>query len=86
VNKVTKVKQVIRRGRLALGVTEVVIGTLVVTGCGSGTSVAAQAQQLIQHYPWLSRLAFSFLEGLVGALGWNIGMLLSAAAAVLLGT
>jgi hypothetical protein len=46
--------------------------------------VAAEVHQLIQQYPWLSRLAFAFLEGLVGALGWNLGLLLRAAAAALL--
>ena len=81
----TKVKAVIRRrARYVLIVTEVVLGTLLVTGCGSGTSVAVQAQQLIQQYPWLSRLAFAFLEGLVGAFGWNLGTLLRAAAAAVL--
>jgi hypothetical protein len=82
---VTKIKGVIRRrGRYALIVTGVVLGSLLTTGCESGTSVAAQTQQLIQQYPWLSHLALAFLEGLVGALGWNLGALLRAAAAALL--
>jgi hypothetical protein len=81
----TKIKKAMRRrGRYALIVTGVVLGSLLTTGCESGTSVAAQAQQLIQQYPWLSRLAFAFLEGLVGALGWNLGVLLRSAAAALL--
>ncbi len=81
----TKIKEAIRRrGRYALIVTGVVLGSLLTTGCESGTSVAAQAQQLVQQYPWLSRLAFAFLEGLVGALGWNVGAILRAAAAALL--
>jgi hypothetical protein len=82
---VTKIKKEIRRrGCSVLIATEVILGTLLLTGCGSGTSVAAQAQQLIQQYPWLSRLALAFLEGLIGALGWNLGLLLRTAAAALL--
>ena len=81
----TRVKEVIRRrGRYALIITGVVLGSLLTTGCESGTSVAVQAQQLIQQYPWLSRLALAFLEGLIGALGWNMGVLLRAAATALL--
>ena len=81
----TKIKEVIRRrARYALIVTGVVLGSLLITGCGSGTSVAAQTQQLILQYPWLSHLALAFLEGLVGALGWNLGTLLRVAAAALL--
>lgn len=82
----TKIKEAIRRrGRYALIVTGVVLGSLLTTGCQSGTSVAAQTQQLIHQYPWLSRLAFAFLEGLVEALGWNLGLLLRTAAVALLG-
>jgi hypothetical protein len=88
VNGATKVKEVIRRrGRSVLTVTAVVLGVLLTTGCQSGTSgtsVTNEAQQLIQQYPWLSHLALAFLEGLVGAFGWNLGLLLHAAAAVLL--
>jgi hypothetical protein len=85
VNRVTKVKEIIRRrGRSVLIVTTVILGTLLVTGCQSGTSVTNEAQQLIQQYPWLDHLALAFLEGLIGAFGWNIGMLLHAAAAALL--
>jgi len=65
-------------------VTEVVLGSLFITGCQSGTSVHSEVQQLIQQYPWLSRLAFAFLEGLVTAFGWNVGALLRTAAAALL--
>jgi hypothetical protein len=85
VNRVTKVKEIIRRrGRSVLIVTTVVLGVLLTTGCQSGTSVTNETQQLIQQYPWLSRLAFAFLEGLVEGLGWNLGALLRAAAAALL--
>lgn len=81
----SKVKKAIRRRqRYVLIVTEIVLGSLFITGCQSGTSVAAQVQQLIQQYPWLSRLGLAFLEGLVGGLGWNLGALLHAAAAALL--
>lgn len=81
----TKIKELMRRrGRYVVVVTEVGLGSLLLTGCGSGPSVAAEVQQLIQQYPWLSRLAFAFLEGLVGALGWNVGVLLRAAAVALL--
>lgn len=80
----TKIKEVARRGRYVLIVTEVVLGSLFITGCQSGTSVPNEVQQLIQQYPWLSRLAFAFLEGLVTALGWNVGALLRTAAAALL--
>ncbi len=81
----SKIREVIRRrGRHLLVVTEIVLGSLFIAGCQSGTSVTAQVQQLIQQYPWLSRLGLAFLEGLVGALGWNLGALLRAAAAALL--
>ncbi len=73
-----------RRGRYVLVATEVVLGSLLVTGCNSGTSVATEAQQLIQQHPWLSQLALAFLEGLVGALGWNVGLILRTAAVALL--
>ena len=73
-----------RRARYALVAMEVLAASLFVTGCDSGTSTAAQVQQLIQQHPWLSHLALAFLEGLVGALGWNLGLLLRTAAAVLL--
>jgi hypothetical protein len=81
---VTKIKEVARRGRYVLIVTEVVLGSLFITGCESGTSVPSEVQQLIHQYPWLSRLAFAFLEGLVTALGWNVGALLRTAAVALL--
>ena len=88
----TKIKEEIRRrGRSVLIVTAVVLGVLPVTGCGpeggpgSGTSVTNEAQQLIQQYPWLAHLALAFLEGLIEAFGWNLGMLLRVAAAALLG-
>jgi hypothetical protein len=41
-------------------------------------------QQLIHQHPWLSQLAIAFLEGLVEALGWNVGLLLRTAAIALL--
>ena len=84
----TKIKKKIRRrARSVLIVTTVALGVLPVTGCGagSGTSVTNEAQQLIQQYPWLAHLALAFLEGLIGAFGWNLGMLLRVAAAALLG-
>ena len=43
-----------------------------------------EAQQLIQQYPWLAHLALVFLDGLIEAFGWNLGMLLRAAAVALL--
>jgi hypothetical protein len=73
-----------RRRRHVLIVTEIALGSLFVTGCGSGTSVAAEVHQLIQQYPWLSALTLAFLEGLVGGLGWNLGLILRTAAAALL--
>jgi hypothetical protein len=79
-----KIKEVMRQGRYMLIVTEVILGSLLITGCESGTSVAGEVHQLIQQYPWLSQLAFAFLEGLVGALGWNVGVLLRTAAVALL--
>ena len=72
-----------RRGRYALIVTEVILVSLLIAGCGSSSSVAAQVQQLIQQHPWLAQLTLAFLEGLVGAFGWDIGLLLRAAAAAL---
>jgi len=82
---VSKIREIIRRrGRYTLIATEIVLGSLFITGCQSGSSVAAQVQQLIRQYPWLSRLGLAFLEGLVGGLGWNVGVLLRAAAAALL--
>jgi hypothetical protein len=82
---VTKVKEVIRRRRRSvLIVTAVVLGVLLTTGCQSGTSVSIEAQQLIQQYPWLAHLALAFLEGRIGGFGWNLGLLLPAAAAALL--
>lgn len=73
-----------RRGRCVLIATEVVLGSLFITGCNSGASVAVEVQQLIQQHPWLSQLALAFLEGLVGALGGNVGLILRTAAAALL--
>jgi hypothetical protein len=72
------------RRRRVLIATEVVLGSLFITGCNSGTSAVAEVQLLIQQHPWLARLAFAFLEGLVGALGGNVGLILRTAAAALL--
>jgi hypothetical protein len=83
----TKLKEAIGRlGRSVFIMTAIILGVLTVTGCrsGSGTSVPNEAQQLIQQHPWLAHLAFAFLEGLIGAFGWNLGMVLRAAAAALL--
>lgn len=73
-----------RRGRYALITTEAVVGSLLIAGCESGTSAAAQVQQLVHQYPWLSQLTLAFLEGLVGAFGWDVGLLLRAAAVALM--
>jgi hypothetical protein len=70
--------------RYVMIVMEAVLGSLLVTACGPGTSVPAEVQQLIQQNPWLSRLALAFLEGLTQELGWNFGLILRAAALALL--
>ena len=81
------IKEAIRRGeRSVLIATVVTLGVFSITGCGSrsGASVTNEAQQLIQQYPWLAHLALVFLDGLIEAFGWNLGMLLRAAAVALL--
>lgn len=70
--------------RYVMIVMEAVLGSVLVSACGSGTSVTAEVQQLIQQNPWLSRLALAFLEGLAQELGWNSGLILRAAAVALL--
>lgn len=80
----TKIKEVRRWGRSVLIVTAVALGMLLITECQSGTSATNEAQQLVQQYLWLSHLALAFLEGLIGAFGWNLGTLRHAAAGALL--
>ena len=62
-----------------------VLGALLITGCGSGSSSAGQAGHLMQEYPWLAPLGLSFVQSLIAQYGSNLIGLLIAAAAALLG-
>ena len=62
--------------------TAVLTGVLV-AGCGSSVSAAAQAHQLEQQYPWLASLGLSFVEWLIKTYGSDIAALLVAALAAL---
>jgi hypothetical protein len=83
------IKRMIRR-RATLVISAVVaavIGTLMITGCGPGSSqgLANEAQSLLQEYPWLTVLGLQFIENLLEQYGANLIGLLAAAAAALAG-
>jgi hypothetical protein len=59
-----------------------VLGGLLLTGCGSGSSAAGH---IMQEYPWLAPLGLSFIQGLLAEYGSNLVALLIAAAAALVG-
>lgn len=65
-----------------LVVAAALLGVMLIAGCGPA-SIAAQAQQLEQQYPWLSGLGISFIEWLIQTYGPDIAGLLSAAMAAL---
>jgi hypothetical protein len=87
VKEMRKIEQMMRHRRahyvIAVGAT--ILGALLITGCGSGTSDANRAGQLIQQYPWLAQLGLSFIQVLLMQYGSNLVALLIAAAAALVG-
>lgn len=72
-----------RRVRLMLTVSAAILGVLLITGCGPGTSGASGAQQLIQEYPWLAQLGVPFIVSLLQQYGPDLAGLLLAALAAL---
>jgi hypothetical protein len=83
------IKRMIRR-RAALvlsAVAAAVIGMLLITGCGPGTSqaLANDVGRLVQEYPWLASLGAPYIESLIEQYGSNLLGLLAAALAALAG-
>jgi hypothetical protein len=77
-----------RRAAFILSVmAAAVIGTLLVAGCGPGSSdtAANEAGRLLQEYPWLGPLGLPYVESLLAQYGSNLLDLLAAALAALAG-
>jgi hypothetical protein len=80
-----RIKRMVRRGaRFVLTAVAAVLGVLMIAGCGSSSSLATGAHQLLQEFPWLGPLGLSFIEGLLMQYGSDLAGLLAAAAAALL--
>jgi hypothetical protein len=74
-----------RRLRYVLAVLgAVILGVLLLAGCGPGSSTPS-AQQLVQQNPWLAPLGISFIQGLLQQYGSDLVALLAAAATALFG-
>jgi hypothetical protein len=82
-----KIKRTMRHRRIPsmlLAVGAAILGVLLITGCGSGTSGTGGAGQLVEQYPWLAPLGLSFIQGLLQQYGSDlVGLLIAAAAALL---
>jgi hypothetical protein len=74
----------LRAGYLLAVLGAVILGVLLLAGCGPGTS-GTSAQQLVQQNPWLAPLGISFIQGLIEQYGSDLVALLAAAAAALFG-
>jgi hypothetical protein len=80
-----------RRVRTLGVITVMIVSVVLIAGCTRGTggsssgNSCAECTELLKLYPWLEKLGFAVLWGLVQQNGWNIFDILAQAFGLLAG-